>query len=303
MKNEKVSIIIPSRNSPFINQTVDDIFKNAKGDIEVIVILDGYWPIIPLGKYDNLIILHRGIAHGMREGINAGVSIAKGKYIMKCDDHCMFGEGFDEVLKADCEDNWLVVPSKYSLDAENWIRTRGPVDYWYLTFPYNIDELRGTGFHGKKWIGQNGQNGGFWHKENERRDIKIDDIITFQGSCWFMQKQLFEFIERMDCTHYNYHQEAQELGFKVWLSGGALMVNKKTWYAHLHKGAKYGRGFWLSKKRMIESERYSTDFWMQNKWHKATKTLKWLIEEHWWWPLDRWPEDWDNPKYAEEWGH
>jgi len=299
----KLSVVIPSRNSPFAQKTVDDIFAKATGDIEVIIVLDGYWPDPPLNAHKDLVIIHRGSPHGMRAGINTGAQIAKGDYIMKCDDHCMFGEGFDEILKADCEDNWIVIPSKYSLDAEKWERTRGPVDYWYLTYPYNVDEMWGTGFHGKKWKGEHGFTGGFWHRENERRHILIDDIITFQGSCWFMPKELFLKIDCLDQKNYNHHQEAQELGFKIWLSGGRNVVNKKTWYAHLHKGKTYGRGFFISKREMVKSEKFSTDFWMNNRWSKQTKKLKWLIEKDCWWPLGGWPEDWDDPEYAEKWIH
>ena len=42
--NDKVSVIVPSRNEIFLNKTVEDLFRTATGEIEVIVILDGYWP-------------------------------------------------------------------------------------------------------------------------------------------------------------------------------------------------------------------------------------------------------------------
>jgi len=297
----KVSVIIPARNEPFLSNTVDDLFKNASGEIEVIAVLDGYWPEPNLKPHKNLILVHRGSVCGMRANINAGARIATGDYLMKLDAHCMVGPGFDEILAADCEDDWLCVPSRYSLDAEKWERTRGPVDYLYLTYPYNTDELYGTGFHGKKWKGPGGLTGAFFYMENERKDILIDDLLTFQGSCWFMPKRLFFAIGAMDEKNYNFHQEAQELGFKVWLSGGRCVRNKKTWYAHLHKGAKHGRGFRLSKRLMIESEIFSTDFWMNNRWPQQTRKLSWLIEKFW--PLEGWPDDWQDPKYAANYKH
>lgn len=300
--NGKVSVIIPSRNGPFASRTVDDLFEHARGEIEVIIILDGYWPNPPLKPHKNLVIIHRGEALGMREGINAAARIARGKYLMKCDDHCMFADGFDEILKRDCEKNWIAVPSRYSLDADKWEKTRGPVDYLLLTYPYNCDEIYGTGFHGKKWRGEHGLMGGFWHMEKKRKAIRIDDIIIFQGSCWFMHKEHFFNIEMLDAEHYdNIHQEAAELSFKTWLSGGRVIRNKNTWYAHLHKGKKHGRGFWLSKHKMVKSELYSTDFWMNNRWPKQMRPLKWLIDKFW--PLEGWPDDWDDPKYAENWVH
>jgi hypothetical protein len=84
---------------------------------------------------------------------------------------------------------------------------------------------------------------------------------------------------------------------KVWLSGGRVIRNKNTWYAHLHKGTKYGRGFRASKKDQRKTQIYSTDLWMNNKWPGQTRKLEWLINKFW--PLEDWPEDWQHPKYAE----
>ena len=120
----KLSVIVPSRNELFLPQTVKDLLTKALGEIEVIVVLDGYWPDPQLPDKDNLILPHRGQARGMRNAINSAPSIASGKYLMKCDGHCMFAEGFDEVLKADCDDDWVVIPRRKRLDAENWC----PVD-------------------------------------------------------------------------------------------------------------------------------------------------------------------------------
>ena len=298
---EKLSVIIPARNEPFLNKTVDGLFENAKEEIEVIVMLDGYWPDPPLKAHDNLVIVHMGTVQGMRENINAAAKIATGKYIMKTDAHCLFAKGFDKVLKADCEPDWLSVPRRYSLDGKNWKKRRKPIDYLYLTYPYGIDKLYGAGFHGKKWHGEHGLTGGYYYKEKQRKDILIDDIIAFQGSCWFMHRELFFKIECLDAANYNFHQEALELGMKVWLSGGRVIRNKKTWYAHLHKGKQYGRGFWLSKRGMVKSEIFSADIWMNNKWPGQIHDIKWLIDKFW--PLEGWPEDWWDPKYGEAWVH
>src|SRR5687768_15915071 len=109
-----LSVLIPSRNERFLIPTVDDIFSKAAGEIEIIVTLDGYWPegwADVVGRYDGkLKTIHRGEARGMRDGINSAAAIAKGKYLMKSDAHCMFAEGFDEILKADCDEDWVVVP-------------------------------------------------------------------------------------------------------------------------------------------------------------------------------------------------
>ena len=104
----KVSVIIPSRTELFLSQTVDDVFKKATGEIEVIVVLEGYWPEPPLQERPGLILIHHDQPMGLRKSINHGTDVATGEYIMKLDAHCLMAEGWDETLKADCDTDWIV---------------------------------------------------------------------------------------------------------------------------------------------------------------------------------------------------
>jgi glycosyltransferase involved in cell wall biosynthesis len=179
-----VSIIIPSRNERFLPQTVDDIFAKATGAIEVIVVLDGYWPDPILTDRKNLILLHRGTALGMRNAINSAAAIARGDFLMKADGHCMFAEGFDEVLAANCESNWVVVPRRYRLDADNWRinpERPGALDYQYVCFPDSPNDFGGPTLTGRDWP----------EMGRQRRDVEIDELMTWQGSCWFMTQKYF----------------------------------------------------------------------------------------------------------------
>ena len=192
----KVSIIIPARNELFLVKTVEDLLYKAAGDIEIIAVLDGGgWPIDESGKLllpedPRLVILRRNKSKGMRDAVNSAASIAKGKYLMKVDAHTLFGEGYDEILQADCADNWIVVPRRYSLDTEE-IRdendnivmplqvtkyerrdSKPAIDYVYYFYPYlHPDDL---GLHARPW----------WEYGYSRKDIEIDENISFQGSCW-----------------------------------------------------------------------------------------------------------------------
>lgn len=283
----QVSVLIPSRNERFLAQTVDDVLTKATGDVECIVSLDGYWPDPQLADRDNLVIIHRGQTRGMRAAINAAAAIAKGDYLMKCDAHCMFGEGFDEILKADCEDDWIVIPRRKRLDAENWcVQDVGKpdVDYNYLSFPDNPADFGGPGLNGRIWT----------RKALERTDPKydIDEELSFQGSCWFMPRDYFYYLELMDEKNYGpFWSEAQELANKAWLSGGKVMRNKKTFYCHLHKGKRYGRGYKMDK-RWAEQGAIFSKKWLDNSaWgDKQIYPFSWLIEKFW--PLPTWPDNW-----------
>lgn len=275
----KVSVIIPSRNERFLPHTVNDLLIKAAGDVEVIAVLDGYWPDPPLVEDRRLIQLHRGASMGMRAGINAAAAIARGDFLMKCDAHCMFAEGWDEALTADCDDDWVVVPRRRSLDAENWtIIEKTPVDYEYLCFPYAQEE---PGIHGRIWR----------ERAHERADILVDEDMSFQGSCWFTPTEHFrKRIGYLQEQGYGtFIGEPQEVGLKTWLGGGKQMRNKTTWYAHLHKGKQYGRGYFVGKGELSGGNAYSVDYWMNNRWSERIHDLDWLVERFW--PVPSWPED------------
>jgi glycosyltransferase involved in cell wall biosynthesis len=287
-KMAKVSVIIPSRNELFLNKTIDDVFKKASGDIEVIAVLEGYWPEVMVEERPNLIYIHNGKPKGLRGASNAAAAIAKGKYLMKIDAHCMFAEGFDEVLQKDIESNWVVIPRRHSLDPENWcIQQNGkpPRDYHALCFP-DPNKNHDFGMHGIEWP----------QRGRERSDPKydIDDTPSCQGSCWFMEKAWFDnFLHGMNEFGYgSFSQEFQEIGNKTWLGGGEVKVNKKTWYAHLHKGRTYGRMYHQDSNEVVAGHNYSAWYWTTNQWPDRIHDLSWLVEKFW--PMPTWPLDWEK---------
>lgn len=278
----KLSVIIPSRNEPFLQKTIEDLLLKAKGDIEIIVILDGYWT--ELKNDDRVVIIHRGTSRGMRNGINSAVAIARGDYIMKIDAHCMVDEGFDLKLIEASQPNWIQIPRRKRLDAENWVITETnkiDIDYEFLSFPDDPADFGGPSLTGKKWNERSAQ----------RKDILIDDTPASQGSCWFMEKSYFYELELMDEENYGpFWCESQELAFKCVLSGGRYVVNKHTWYAHLHKGKKHGRGYSMSSSWLTQGRNQTMKYFEGSKvWHKQKYPLSRLIEMHM--PMPTWDED------------
>jgi glycosyltransferase involved in cell wall biosynthesis len=293
----KVTVIIPVRNELYLKQTVDDLFVKAVGDIQVVVILDGYWPRPEEMPKDDprLVLVHRE-RQGMRAAINSAAAIAQSDYLMKLDAHCLLAQGFDETLAADCDKDWIVIPRRYSLEPDDWtVRLHRPfVDYEYLSWPYRHD---GREIHGSKY----GLNGMVWDERIAARiDRQIDETMTFQGSCWFTPREYFlNRIGPMDETGYGtFIGEAQELGLKSWLGGGKTIINKKTWYAHLWKGAPYrakykeiyGTGYSrIGFNERKEGNLYAVDYWLNDRWEKRVHNLEWLIDRFY--PVPSWPED------------
>jgi hypothetical protein len=90
----------------------------------------------------------------------------------------------------------------------------------------------------------------------------------------------------------SFAQEFQEIGNKTWLGGGAVKINKRTWYAHLHKGRRYGRMYPQSRPELITHINWSADYWMGNQWKGRIHDFDWLISKFW--PVPTWPENWNN---------
>jgi len=290
MKKNSLSVVIPSRSDPYLQRTIDDLFDKAEGEVEVIVVLDGVWPKPMVKAHKSLIVVHHGQPHqsfGMRDSINRGVAISRGEYIMKVDEHCNFDKGYDVKLKADCEDNWLVTPRRYNLDADSWkIFNGSATDNMSFRYPY-LDLY--------KWRS--------WH--SLRQHILIDDCMIMQGSCYFMKRKHWDWLGGLDTKNYGkFHYESQEICLKTWLGGGRVVTNKKTWYGHWHRRAKGYKFTDAQYAELHESKnrvtRYVHDYWINDRWDKRVHDFEWLIEKFW--PVPYWPEDWKQQIEKVEYG-
>ena len=287
----QLSILVTAGGETFLSKTVDDLFTKADGEIEVVVALDGVWPNPTLMDRPGLRIIHFGAHRGMRACLNAAAAVATGEWIMKLDAHCMVAEGFDEVLKRDCADNWVMIPRRYSLDAENWKieeNGRGPKDYHYLSCPeWSIRERDDYSMHGVEWKERT-------RERHNKPEYDIDETMSWQGSCWFMSRKHWDWLGGLSEFGYGtFAQEPQEIGNKTWLGGGKLMCNKKTWYAHLHKGKRYAhlwRMYQVVQQEIATGHEWSARYWMGNQWKERVHDLEWLIDRFS--PVPTWTPHW-----------
>lgn len=259
-----LSVIIPSYKDPLLHKTIDSILENSEGEIEVIPVLDGYWPETPIKSDERIKVLHLGKNRGMRGAINAGVKIASGEFIMRTDEHCIFAKGFDKLLTSECKPNWIVTPRRYFLDTEKWeIMDIPPVDYEKL-------KIRDLGDGIKKFEGR------VWKSRAKKRKGKmIDETMAMQGSCWVMRKSWWEkVIKELDTKNYGtMYQDSHEMVFKTWQKGGKLVVNKNTWFAHKH--VSFPRTHHYSRKDWESGVMYAYKKW-KDYYNKEIKK-KWKL--------------------------
>ena len=244
-----LSVVIPSFLDPLLQKTIDSLLQNARGEIEIVVVLDGYWP----KEYDwsdpRIKIVHHGKSRGMREAINAGVRASTGEFLMRTDEHCSFAPGYDVALTEHLEENWIVYPKRYYLDPVKWeVMDKEPNIYNKLI----IDESK------PKFSGVD------WRSRNEARsapEFDIDESAAMQGSCWVMRRSWWDkVIKRLETEGYGpLYQDSIEMVFKTWQAGGKLMVNKKTWHAHKHRD--FPRTHNYSSDEARPGWKYALDLW------------------------------------------
>ena len=225
---QMLSVIIPSYKDPLLHKTIDSLLENAEGEIEIIVVLDGFWPETPIKNDERIRVLHLGKNRGMRGAINAGVDVARGEFLLRSDQHCMFAKGFDRILTATCEPNWIVTATRYFLDPVKWeVMDIPPVNYEKLVIQGDIK------FSGQRWK----------ERDEERKDIMIDETMAMQGSMWMMPTSWWKkVIKELQTEGYGQmYQDSHEMIFKTWKAGGKMMLNKNTWFAHKHRSFIEGR--------------------------------------------------------------
>lgn len=220
----KLSVVMPSYKDPLSMKTIDSLLENSElgEELEIIDVLDGYWPDFELKQDPRVKYVHLGKNRGMRGAINAGVDVAKGEFVMRTDEHCMFGKGYDRILTETCEPNWIVTAVRYFLDPIKWEKMDlEPVVYEKLVIQ------SGVKFAGQRWP----------ERDTERKDIMIDETMAMQGSMWVMPKTWWEkaIIELQTEGYGPLYQDSHEMIFKTWKAGGKMMVNKNTWFAHKHR--------------------------------------------------------------------
>ena len=273
-----LSVVITALNEPYLQETIDSVFDNARGEVECIAVLDGYRSDIH--EHKDLTLIYHPEPHGQRQSINEGTKLARGKYFMKLDAHCILDKGYDLKLKEHCKPDWTVIPRRYGIKEKRWKRRNvGKIDYMRLTCPTEQND-----------IGLRAVN---WHEYGKRVNGElIDDVMTCQGSGWFQYLDRFRQHGCLDEKHGSFGAMGCEVGCKTWLSGGKLVVNKGTWYAHWQRG-RYkvtlpGHTYVLNRSKVREAHRYAKDFWLNNKWPLQKHDFKWLIDKFQ--PVPGWEE-------------
>jgi hypothetical protein len=105
-------------------------------------------------------------------------------------------------------------------------------------------------------------------------------VMCFVGAAFFMQRSRFWELGGLDEGHGSWGQMGVEISCKSWLSGGRMVVNKKTWFAHLFRTQPgFGFPYEMHYADQERAREYSRDLWLNNKWEGQVLPLSWLVDK------------------------
>jgi glycosyltransferase involved in cell wall biosynthesis len=313
MSGRTLSILIPARNEIFLSQTIEDILKNIEADTEVIAVLDGDWAKPPIPQNDRVNVIYLGKSIGQRAATNLACRLSRSKYVMKVDAHCSFDKGFDKKMIdafARAGDDTTMVPIMRNLWAFDWKcyhcgwkKYQGPKPEKCADCGKS-DKIRRK----MQWIGKrNPQSTSYcfdsspkfqyfedWkHRPKYKKDKEetgLTETLSLQGSCFMLTRDKYWELNVCDEKFGGWGSQGIEVAGKTWLSGGKVLVNHKTWYAHMFRtqGKDFGFPYPISNKQQRNAQAFARNLFFKNKMKNQTRPLSWLLEKFW--PVKGWTD-------------
>ena len=298
----------------FLRNTIDDALKNIEADTEIIAVQDGDWTEREVYDDPRVILLYEPKNIGQRAATNMAAKLSKSKYVMKIDAHCSFDQGFDQKMLeafAVTGDNVTMVPIMRNLWAFDW------KCYHCGWKKYQGPTPEKCGACGKSdkirrkmlWIGKhNPQSTSYcfdsqphfqyfedWKhrpqyiKDNEEKGLT--ETMSLQGSCWMLTRDKYWELNVCDENFGSWGSQGIEVAVKTWLSGGAVLVNHNTWYAHMFRtqGGDFGFPYHIAYRDQEKAKDYARDLFFNNKWPQQVRPFSWLIEKFW--PVKGWTDE------------
>lgn len=305
-----LSVLIPARHEQFLKPTVEDVLKNRRGKTEVIVVCDGEWPTESLVDHPDVQILYRPVAIGQRAATNDAARLSNARWIMKLDAHCSVAPGFDVALMevaTKLGERVVQIPRQYHLHIFNWKCQGCGTETYQGPTPARCATCESSAQLERVWLWERRQtrwrrstaapDGGWIHSDAWRFDSSLHfqyfpelqrrkrgtliETMSCLGACWFLERDWFFKLGGLDEAHGSWGQMGTEIACKAWLSGGRLITNRRTWYAHLFRtqGGDFGFPYQLSQGQVEHARAHSQALWLGDRWPGQVRPLRWLVEK------------------------
>jgi hypothetical protein len=296
----------------FLRETVNDAIENIEGDTDIIVVLDGAWADPGIEQHERVSLIYVNKPIGQRAATNLACKLSKAKYVMKVDAHCSFDKGFDRKMVdffKEVGDDVTAVPIMRNLWAFDWKcfhcgwkKYQGPTP----------DKCGHCGKEDKirkkmMWVGKKRPQSKsycfdsephfqYFNEYKKREDYRRDrekgynETMSLQGSCFMLTREKYWELDICDEKLGNWGNQGIETACKTWLSGGRVLCNHKTWYAHMFRTQGGDFSFpWENRGSEVgKTKRNVKNLFWENKWPMARHDVKWLVKKFW--PVKGWTD-------------
>lgn len=248
-----ITVIVPAyyKEEPYLNRTIDNIFRTAEGEVEVLVFLNGYTQ-----KVDERakVLANVSMNVGERTAMNCMAKTAKGEYLLRIDAHCDFlTPGWDKMMvevtgpktitvailvylyhsQANVGDEKLHARAK----AEGWKDWHQVPGHWYgmCRLMPNMEA---------KWLKPN----------KEREYPTVVPNMCFTGCGWLIPLKFYWELGGADEMMPEMGAIGEEFAVKAWLNGGKVQSRTDVEIGHIFATGGYDTQSVVDALKMLEEK-------------------------------------------------
>lgn len=303
----KLSICIPSRNEEFLSRTMQDVLEHTNPELtEIIVVLDGWLPEIPLKPNPRVTIIYNPVSIGQRAGVNQAVKLSQAKYVCKLDAHCAVDQDFDlKMIKAmeELGDDTTLIPGMRNMHVFDWVCEDGHRKYqgnsgaceicgkptikdivWIpkkspFTFTFRVDKTMHFQYFSE--LAKRPENIKGVLKLDGTYDTNYRETFSIQGFCYMATREKYLELDLTSEDFNSWGQNGCEVAMKTWLSGGRVVANIYTWAAHMFrtKGGDFGFPYHNPQDKVNKNRELSRELFQRDKWPLATRKFQWILDK------------------------
>ena len=226
-----ISVLIPALNEQqYLNRTIDNFFRTASGDIEVIVVLNGYEQQVD----ERAVVIRNGDNLGERIAMNAAARIARGEYLFRIDGHCDISpEGWDLMMAEAMKPKSITVAVLTALD-KNWNKLPG---HWYgfCSLLPTMEEK--------------------WKAPNAKREYPpICPNMAFTGCGFMISKDFYFSFGGADETLPKMGAIGPEFALHAWLEGEGVYTRTDVTIGHIFDTGGFDTGRVVEARKKLQEK-------------------------------------------------
>jgi len=220
-----ISIIIPAHNEEkYLNRTIDNFYKKSTGEIEVIVVLNGYDQEVD--KRAKVIRYANNL--GERVAMNTAASVATGEYLFRIDAHCDITKGWDEMMASNMSEKKILIAVITAMD-EKWENIPG---HWY-GFCNLLPTME------EKWL-------------VKKKYKTIEENMSFTGCGFMISKKFYDSFGGADESLPPMGAIGPEFSLRGWVEGDGCYTHTEVIISHIFNTGGYGLDGVLDARKALQ---------------------------------------------------